>query len=147
MSAFAEGGRWALCICHVFGLQMISEARWTSVVTHFMSIVRADNFYPFDQTIWQFFKSEFAVRKSFIYFLSLSLFSPPCFSHANPASSSSSYSLSYSSATLLIKTTDAIDICKSNIAGFYFFLIPSVNRVLKKLTALKGCCVNKLLMS
>ena len=42
MSAFGKGGRWALCICHLFGLQMIFESRRTSVVTHFMSTVRAD---------------------------------------------------------------------------------------------------------
>ena len=80
MSAFGEGGRWALCICHVFGLQMIFETRRTSMVTHFMSTVRADNFCPIDRTIWQCFESEFAVHKSFLHLLSLSLFSPPCFS-------------------------------------------------------------------
>ena len=37
MSAFGEGGgQWALCICNVFGLQMISETRRTSMVIHFM---------------------------------------------------------------------------------------------------------------
>ena len=50
--------------------------------------------------------------------------------NANPASSSSD-SLSYSSATLWIKTTGAIDGRKSNNVRF-FFLIPSVNRALKK---------------
>ena len=76
----ARGEWWALCICHVFGLQMIFETQRTSVVTHFMSTVRADNFCPIDRTIWQCFESEFAVHKSFLHFLSLSLFSPPCFS-------------------------------------------------------------------
>ena len=67
MSAFGEG--WALCICHVFGLQMIFETRRTSMVTHFMSTVRADNFCPINRTIWQCFESKFAVRKSFLHFL------------------------------------------------------------------------------
>ena len=76
---FGEGGQWALCICHVFGLQMIFETRHTSMVTHFMSAVRADNFCPIGRTIWQCFESEFAIQKSFLHFLSLLLFSPPCF--------------------------------------------------------------------
>ena len=59
---------------------MIFEARCTSIVTHFMSTVRADNFCPIDRTIWQCFESKFAVHKSFLHFLSLSLFIPPCFS-------------------------------------------------------------------
>ena len=80
MSAFGEGGWWALCICHVFGLQMISETQHTSVVTHFMSTVHADNICLIDRTIWQCFESEFAVHKSFLHFLLLSLFSSPCFS-------------------------------------------------------------------
>ena len=71
----ARGG--ALCICHVFGLQMIFEIQRTSVVTHFMSTVSADHFCPMDRTIWQCFESEFAVHKSFLHLLSLSLFSPP----------------------------------------------------------------------
>ena len=81
MSAFGAGRRWAVCICHVFGLQMIFETQHTSMVTHFMSTICADNFCPIDQTIWQCFESEFAVRKSFLHFLLLPLFSPPCFSH------------------------------------------------------------------
>ena len=39
---------WALCICHVFGLQMITETRLTSMVTHFMLTVCVDNFCPID---------------------------------------------------------------------------------------------------
>ena len=34
----------SLCICHVFGLQMVFESRHTSVVTLFMSTVHADIF-------------------------------------------------------------------------------------------------------
>ena len=82
--AFGKGGwgGWALYICRVFGLQMIFETRRTSMVTHFMSTVRANNFCPIDQTIWQCFESEFVIHKSFhkFHFLWLSLFSPPCFS-------------------------------------------------------------------
>ena len=84
--------------------------------------------------IWYFTVSPFSIS---------SLFSPPCFSRtANPAASSSD-SLS---ATLWIKTTGATDGRKSFNARFVFcFFIPSVNRALKKLTALRGCCVNALL--
>ena len=46
ISTFGKGGRWALCISHVFGLQMISETQRISMVTHFMSTVHADNFCP-----------------------------------------------------------------------------------------------------
>ena len=99
-------GRWALCICHVFGLQMISETRRTSVVTHFMSTVHADNFCHINQTIWQYSESEFAVPKSILHFLSLSLFSL-FFSNAI---------FSYSSATLWIKTIGAINGRKSKNA-------------------------------
>ena len=89
-------------------------------ILHFMSTVCADNFCPIDRIIWQCFESEFAIHKSFRHFLSLSLFSPPCFSQtANPASSS--VSLSYSSATLWIKTTGAIGGRKTNSARFFFF--------------------------
>ena len=59
---FWRGGRWALCICRVFGLQMIFESRRTSVVTHFMSTVRADYFCPNNRTIWQCFESKFAIH-------------------------------------------------------------------------------------
>ena len=73
-------GGWALCICRVFSLQMIFETQCTSMVTHFMSTVGANNFCLMDRTIWQSFESEFAVHKSFLHFLSLLLFSPLCFS-------------------------------------------------------------------
>ena len=63
----------------MFGLQMIFETRRTLMVTHFMSTVRADNFCPIERTILQCFESEFAVHKSFLNFLSLTL-SLPCFS-------------------------------------------------------------------
>ena len=77
MSAFGEGGGVSLHLpCD--WLQMISETRRTSVETHFMSTVRADNFCPMDHL--QCFESEFAVHKSFLHLLSLSLFSPLCFS-------------------------------------------------------------------
>ena len=99
---------------------MIFETRRTSMGTHFMSTVRADNFVlPTEPSGGE---SKFAVHKSFLHFLSLSLFSSPCFSWtANPASSSSSDSLNYSSATLWIKTTGAIDSRKSYNACFFFF--------------------------
>ena len=58
----AKDWRWALCICHVFGLQMIFETRRTSIVTLFMSTVHADNFCPINRTMWQCFESEFAVH-------------------------------------------------------------------------------------
>ena len=45
LSAFGEGGG-ARCICGVFGLQVIFESQCTSMVTHLMSTVRADNFCP-----------------------------------------------------------------------------------------------------
>ena len=80
MSAFGEGGRWALSTCYVFGLQMTFETQRTSVVTHFMLTVCADNFCPTDRTIWQCFESDFAIHKSFLHFFSLSFFSPLCFS-------------------------------------------------------------------
>ena len=117
----ARGARWALCICHVFGFQIIFETQRTSMVTHFMLTVGADNFCPMDRTIWQCFESKFAVHKSFLHFLSITLFSPPCFSRtANPASSSSD-SLSYSFATLWIKTTGPTNGRKSYNARFFCF--------------------------
>ena len=76
----ARGGRWALFICRVFGLQMIFETQRTSMLTHFMSTVHADKFCPIDRNIWPCFESKFAIHKSFLHLLSLSLFSPPCFS-------------------------------------------------------------------
>ena len=36
-------------------------------------MVTADNFCPIDRTIWQCFESEFAIHKSFLHLLSLSL--------------------------------------------------------------------------
>ena len=123
MSAFGEGGRWALCICCVFGLQMISETRRTSVVTHFMSTVRAYNLCPMDQTIWQCFESEFAINYSFLHFLSR------CFSpNANPASTFSD-SLSYSSAALWIKTSGDSDGHKSNNVHSFVKKIYAVKRM------------------
>ena len=133
--------RWALCICHVFGLQMISETPCTSMVTHFMSTVRADKFCPIDRTIWQCFESEFAVDKSFLHLLSLSLFSLLCFSWMPillllllipflillpPSGSRLQVSMMAANQTMRVP----------------FFLMPTVNRTLKKLTALRGCCVN-----
>ena len=127
----------ALCIRHVFGLQMIFETGCTSMVTNFMSTVCAVNFCPIDQTIWQCFEGEFAIHKSFLHFLSLSLFqSAMFFPNANPASSSSD-SLSYFCTTLWIKTTGAINGCKSNNA--HFFLILSINRMLKKYGIKRHC--------
>ena len=114
VSAFGGG---ALCICRVFGWQMISEIRRPSVVTHFMSTVSADNFCPIDRTVWQCFESEFVL---FPFTFTFAFQSTVFFPNTNPASSSSD-SLSYSSAALWIKTTGASDGRKSNNALSFFF--------------------------
>ena len=139
MSVFGEGGG-ALCICRVFGLQIISETRCPSTVTHFMSTVRADEFCPMDRTICSVFKVNLPIFP-FTFAFQSTVFFP----NANPASSSSD-SLSYSSAALWIKTTGATDGRKSHNAHFFFF-IPSVNCTLKKLMALRVCCVINALLS
>ena len=116
---YFDSGCQTLCICHVFGLQMIFQIRRTSVVTNFMSTVRADNFCLIDWTIWQCFENELSVHKSFLHF-AFAFQSTMFFPKANPASSSFD-SLSYSSAALWIKTTGATDGRKSYDARFFFF--------------------------
>ena len=119
--------RWALSICQVFGLQIISETRHTSMVTHFISTVLADNFCPIDQTIWQCFESKFAVQVLSPFPFTFAFQSTVFFLNANPASSSS-VSLSYSSASLWFMAVDGICSLDPNNACFSFFFF--LNRAL-----------------
>ena len=93
-----------------------------------MSTVRADNFCPVDWTIWQCFKSEFAVHKSFLRLLSLLLYSPSCFSQTPTLL-----------LVLLILSLILLSPSGSRLrepltaVNQTIFLVPSINRVLKKL--------------
>ena len=97
-----------------------------------MSTVRADNLCPIYRTIWQCFESEFAVHKSFLHFLSLSLYSPPCFSKT-PALLLLPLIpflilLPPSGSSLQVPQTAV----NHTMRVSFLFLIPSINRTLKK---------------
>ena len=126
---FLARGRGSLHLPCVW-LQMISETRRTSVETHFMSTVRADNFlgvlssftftFTFQSTV--FFANANLLLLLLIPFLIL----------LPPSGSRLQLPLTAVNQTMCVS---------------FFFFIPNVNRALKKLTALRGCCFINALLS
>ena len=96
-------------------LQMISETRRTSVETHFMSTVRADNFCPMDHL--QCLKVNLLFISPFYIYFHFRFSVHRVFPERQPASSSSS------SDSLWIKTTGATDGHKSNNMCFFFLFL------------------------
>ena len=136
---FWQGGGGALCIC-VFGLQMIFETQRLISCQQYMQIT----FVLLTEPSGSVLKMNLPFISPSPFPLTFAFQSTVFFPKANPASCSSD-SLSYSSAALWIKATGATDGCKSNNALSFFFF--SINRALKKLTPLRGCCVTNALLN
>ena len=145
MSAFGEGGGVLSASAMCLASKWLSETRRTWMVTHFMSTVRADNFCPIDRTIWQCFESEFAVHKSFLHFLSLSVH------RVFPEPPNLLLLLLIPFLILLPPSGSRLKVPSTAVnhamrVSFFFIYRVLIARLKKKKTALRGCCVYALLM-